>query len=139
MIKYLYYYYRTVKNRPVMTVCIAVNAEDGIIVSRGVAICNSKDSFCKKKGRKLAQVRAWAAMNVKKNLLPIKMGKGVDNALDIVSVADVFVGLFDYRATFLPKPTEMEGRLLQKAIEKFKESFNRKENVIIHDDDGEPD
>lgn len=138
MVKHFYYYYRTKKNRPVVTVCVIIDVGKKVVISRGVAICHPKDNFCKERGRKLAYSRAMAAAFCSNgNILPIKVRDELDDVLSLISVKDIWAGVFEYKGHTMPRMTEIEERLL-KRVSKWREGSNPE--VMIHqEDDGEID
>ena len=67
-----------------MTVCIL---DDGKQVASGMAICSDLDQPCKKRGRAIAEGRAWKAWERQASLLPINRKKVIEQLaeLDVLS------------------------------------------------------
>lgn len=64
-----YYYLRNKNNVPMITVCLLKDEENN--VARGISICSERDVVCKKRGRRIAKVRAEHAMKTKAYSLQI--------------------------------------------------------------------
>jgi len=70
-VKSLYYYYlRDEQNRPLVTVCLAINRDTNEFF-RGITICGS-DNLEKSEGRKYASRRVLRAIKRRKNTMSIK-------------------------------------------------------------------
>ncbi len=77
--------------------------------SRGVAICNDSDNFCKKTGRDIALSRARKALGQKKNCHANIMRNSVaDNSL--------LPDWFDNKCSYGPELTDHESRIYKSVV-----------------------
>jgi len=67
------FYIRDSKKRPVIT-CVKIIGSDGLTKAIGIAICSDKDNPDKKKGIRIARVRACVAYHSKKTSMKINRG-----------------------------------------------------------------
>ena len=86
--KEIYYYYRDVNNRPVVTVCL-IGGRIFTDIARGISICSPKDIPCKKTGRFYARERAIRAFIDRFSFDPI-VGKDELEVIGNASKVDNF-------------------------------------------------
>lgn len=121
------YYLRDERRRPLVTVCLLKDMEDGA-TARGVAICSPSDNPEKKYGRQIAETRAFAALEKKDCDEPINRieARCVLDAINdnpkkssaqIINIGDVKAYLcpgvlYNPKVHFNPFLTEFEERVL---------------------------
>lgn len=135
MIEPRYYYYRDDRRRPVVAVCALIDVERKTVVSRGLAVCHSKDNFYKERGRRLAYNRANATLCNSRDMLPIKVRDELDRILDLIPTKDVMAGVFDFKGRTMPEMTEVEKRLLKGMANKAVKTPNT-DIIVCQEDDG---
>jgi hypothetical protein len=119
-----FYYLRDKDGHPRITVCLMQtddvetwNTEKGYVYSRGLAICSYSEKIInKKQGRRLAHKRAFHAMMVQEDTMPIRY-EGLDamGGIDIPNRLGIrFYGGpdSDFKSQFNVELTDFEKRLL---------------------------
>ena len=99
MQKEIYYYVRDEKNRPMVTVCLLMDAFGD--VARGVAFCSIRDNPSKRVGRKIAKQRATTSVIYKDNYCPLRIPVTIGGTV------------FAWKSEYLPEElTILEKKLL---------------------------
>ncbi len=120
--KEYYYYMRTRRNAPIVTVCLI---SDNDTVYRGVAICSRRDNPVKEKGRALARKRAWKAFHSKRDSFPIH-GKSEIRALLRLDTGDflTITKFIKIKSASSPDLTNAELNILAEPPEKGESNAN---------------
>jgi len=84
------------------TVCLLTDGTR--LIARGIALCSQSDQFVKITGRAKALGRAIQALVNEKSMLPIRAGSSGSSGSSC----------FWYRAHYLPNPTPLESKLLER-------------------------
>ena len=102
-----YYYHRDSGWNPVVTVCLL--KDDGGNIGKGVAVCSSLESPCKRRGRQIARGRAMQALTRKDTVLPIMR----HDALWVLNDTDFYTPVNGrHKAMFNPSLTDFEKKIL---------------------------